>query len=110
RPALPPCRAALRRGADPAHGCRRRPADPLHPLAGAGARPGARRMSEPLVEAQSVSKTFAVGGLFGRKRTVQAVRAVDAAIVRGETVGLVGESGSGKSTLGRLLLGLTPVS
>ncbi|MBI1775899.1 MAG: ATP-binding cassette domain-containing protein [Proteobacteria bacterium] len=60
----------------------------------------------PLVEARVVSKTFLAGGLFRRGRPVQAVRAVDAWVARGETVGLVGESGSGKSTLGRLLLGL----
>jgi oligopeptide/dipeptide ABC transporter ATP-binding protein len=41
---------------------------------------------------------------------VQAVRAVDVSVARGEAVGVVGESGSGKSTLGRLMLGLIPAS
>jgi len=64
----------------------------------------------PLIEALAVSKSFAARGMFQRGRTVQAVRAVDATVARGETVGLVGESGSGKSTLGRVMLGLTPAS
>ncbi len=67
-------------------------------------------MSAPasLIEAKGLSKTFQSGGLFARKRPVQAVRGVDASVARGEGVGVVGESGSGKSTLGRLLLGLLP--
>ncbi len=64
----------------------------------------------PLVEALAVSKSFAAPGMFQRGRIVQAVRAVDAIVARGETVGLVGESGSGKSTLGRVMLGLTPAT
>jgi peptide/nickel transport system ATP-binding protein len=63
-----------------------------------------------LIEAQGVSKIFPGRGVFRRGRPVQAVRAVDLAIGRGEAVGVVGESGSGKSTLGRLLLGLIPAS
>ncbi|MBN9062656.1 MAG: peptide ABC transporter ATP-binding protein [Rhizobiales bacterium 65-9] len=66
--------------------------------------------ASPLVEAKSVSKSYPIGGMFKRGRMVQAVRAVDADVARGETVGVVGESGSGKSTLGRLLLGLTPTT
>jgi peptide/nickel transport system ATP-binding protein len=64
----------------------------------------------PLIEANAVSKTFPGHGVFRRARPVQAVRAVDLAIARGEAVGVVGESGSGKSTLGRLLIGLVPAS
>ncbi len=64
----------------------------------------------PLIEASGVSKVFPGRGVFRRGRPVQAVRAVDLAIGRGEAVGVVGESGSGKSTLGRLLLGLIPAS
>jgi oligopeptide/dipeptide ABC transporter ATP-binding protein len=61
-----------------------------------------------LVEAHAVGKTFAARGMFRRGRAVQAVRALDIQVARGEAVGVVGESGSGKSTLGRLLLGLLP--
>ena len=64
----------------------------------------------PLVQAFGVSKTFPGRGAFHRGPSVQAVHGVDAAVGRGEAVGVVGESGSGKSTLGRLLLGLMPAS
>ena len=66
--------------------------------------------ASPLVEAAQLSKIFRSSGLLRRSRSVQAVRAVDISIARGEAIGVVGESGSGKSTLGRLLLGLIPAS
>jgi peptide/nickel transport system ATP-binding protein len=40
------------------------------------------------------------------RRAVQAVRGVDLAAGRGQTLGIVGESGSGKSSLARAVLGL----
>ena len=61
----------------------------------------------PLLEVRNLSKTFASGGFFSRRR--QSVRAVDGISFRiepNETLGLVGESGCGKSTTGRLLLRL----
>ena len=64
----------------------------------------------PLIEARALSKVFHTGGLFRRGRPVQAVRMVDAAVARGEALGVVGESGSGKSTLGRMMLGLMPAT
>jgi ABC-type oligopeptide transport system ATPase subunit len=39
-----------------------------------------------------------------------AIKGVDFAIGKGETLGLVGESGSGKSTIGKAVLGLAPIS
>jgi peptide/nickel transport system ATP-binding protein len=61
----------------------------------------------PLLTARHVAKTFKTGGgLFARKRVVDAVKQVDLTIREGETLGVVGESGSGKSTLGRLLIRL----
>ena len=67
-------------------------------------------MSGALIEARGLSKTFPGKGMFRKSRPVQAVRGIDAAVARGEAVGVVGESGSGKSTLGRLMLGLMPAS
>ncbi|MDT8267718.1 ATP-binding cassette domain-containing protein, partial [Roseomonas sp. DSM 102946] len=66
--------------------------------------------SLPLVEADSLSKTFPPKGVFRRGRPVQAVRQIHARIARGEALGVVGESGSGKSTLGRMMLGLLPAT
>ena len=61
----------------------------------------------PLVELQSLEKTFSIKrGLFGKTVEVKAVRDITLSIGRRETVGVVGESGCGKSTLGRLLLRL----
>jgi len=59
-----------------------------------------------------LSKTFPVGKpLFGAPRAlVRAVRPIDLAVSRGETLGIVGESGCGKSTLARMLVGLLPPS
>jgi oligopeptide/dipeptide ABC transporter ATP-binding protein len=66
-------------------------------------------MTEPLIRAENLSKTFSdSGGLsFGRKTGgVQAVDGVSFTVGWGETVAVVGESGCGKSTMGRLLLRL----
>ena len=43
-----------------------------------------------------------------RRHVFEAVRGVDLALARGETLGIVGESGSGKTTLGMALLRLSP--
>jgi oligopeptide/dipeptide ABC transporter ATP-binding protein len=68
-------------------------------------------MSDPLLVAEHVSKTFPA-----RRRTsagLRTVRAVDdgsLAIEPGETLGLVGETGCGKSTLARCLARLYPLT
>ncbi len=66
-------------------------------------------MTEPILAARSVVKSFAKGRWQGWKRQgVRAVDEVDIEVREGETLAIVGESGSGKSSLARILLGLVP--
>ena len=63
-------------------------------------------MSEPLLSANKVSKTYLLG-----KRKLEVLRGVDLQLRRGDFVALRGASGAGKSTLLHLLGGLdTPTS
>ena len=73
----------------------------------ADARPGmaaesARGDGPPLIELESLSKTFKQEG-----HQIHALADVSVVIAPAETLGLVGESGSGKTTLARTLLGIT---
>ena len=69
----------------------------------------ASKDSEPVVlRARGLTKTYVSGGLFQKKRVVEAVKDVDIDLRRGETLGIVGESGSGKSTVARMLVRLVP--
>ncbi len=63
-------------------------------------------MDAPLVELRDVSVTFKQGGLFRRRRGVEAVVNVNLQLDKGEILALVGESGCGKTTLGRIVTGL----
>jgi ABC-type oligopeptide transport system ATPase subunit len=65
-----------------------------------------RRAMAPIVELQSVSKTFEARRWIVRRASVRAVEEVSLSVRPGETLGIVGESGSGKSTLTRLILRL----
>ena len=58
-------------------------------------------MSEPILQANGLSKTYLSG-----ERRLQVLRDVDLTVGAGETVSIRGESGSGKSTLLHLLAGL----
>ena len=63
--------------------------------------------SPMLLEAHNLRVRFPIKRrLLGHDDYFEAVRGLDLAIRRGQTVGIVGESGSGKSTLGRALLRL----
>jgi ABC-type lipoprotein export system ATPase subunit len=57
-------------------------------------------MSDPLLEAQELSKSFPSGT--GR---IEVLRGLDLRVLAGEAVAVVGESGVGKSTLLHLLGG-----
>ncbi|TWG88600.1 peptide/nickel transport system ATP-binding protein [Cupriavidus gilardii J11] len=72
-----------------------------------GAQPGVDAGGYPVLRVQALRKTYTTpGGLFQRKRVVEAVKDVSFEIRAGETLGIVGESGSGKSTIGKCLLKL----
>jgi peptide/nickel transport system ATP-binding protein len=60
-------------------------------------------VSHPLLEARSLSKTYATGSWPGKRRVVHAAQDVSLQVRPGETVGIVGESGSGKSTVARCI-------
>ena len=64
-----------------------------------------------IVEGRSLTQDYHVpGGLFGRAKTVRAVKGVDFRVERGKTLAIVGESGSGKSTLARIIALIDPQS
>ncbi|HEY4837921.1 MAG TPA: ATP-binding cassette domain-containing protein [Candidatus Acidoferrales bacterium] len=64
-------------------------------------------MSEPLLEARNLGKTFPVSGAgFGTDSRRVAVGGVSLRLEAGQTLAIVGESGCGKTTLARMLMRL----
>ena len=62
-------------------------------------------MSDVLIM-KEVTRDYAVGGAFAKKKTLRALRGINLTVRKGQTLGLVGESGCGKSTLAKILLGV----
>jgi dipeptide transport system ATP-binding protein len=61
-------------------------------------------MNEVVLEARDLKRDYHLsGGLFGKGRTVHAVKGVSFKVERGRTLAIVGESGCGKSTLARMI-------
>jgi len=57
-----------------------------------------------VLEAKDIVRDYHVGGgLFGKPRTVHAVKGVSFSVEKGRTLAIVGESGCGKSTLARIV-------
>lgn len=66
-------------------------------------------MSEVVLEGRNIVRDYHVGGgLFGKQKTVHAVKGVSFTLEKGKTLAIVGESGCGKSTLGRILTLIDP--
>ena len=65
-------------------------------------------MPDIVLQTRDLVRVFGGGRtlFMGKKPSVYAVRGVDIAVRKGETLGVVGESGCGKSTLARMLVGL----
>jgi dipeptide transport system ATP-binding protein len=61
-------------------------------------------MNDVVLEARDLKRDYHLGGgLFGKGRTVHAVKGVSFKVARGRTLAVVGESGCGKSTLARMI-------
>jgi dipeptide transport system ATP-binding protein len=61
-------------------------------------------MTQTILEGRNIVRDYHVGGgLFGKARTVHAVKGVSFSVERGKTLAIVGESGCGKSTLARII-------
>ena len=61
-------------------------------------------MIEKVLEARNIVRDYHVGGgIFGKSRSLRAVKGVSFSVEKGKTLAIVGESGCGKSTLARII-------
>jgi len=61
-------------------------------------------MTAPILEGRNLVRDYHMrGGMFGKARTVHAVKGVSFTVEKGKTLAIVGESGCGKSTLARII-------
>ena len=61
-------------------------------------------MSPTVLQAKDIVRDYHMsGGVFGKARTVHAVKGVSFSVEKGKTLAIVGESGCGKSTLARII-------
>jgi dipeptide transport system ATP-binding protein len=61
-------------------------------------------MTGPILEGRNIVRDYHVrGGMFGKARTIHAVKGVSFSVDKGKTLAIVGESGCGKSTLARII-------
>ncbi len=68
-------------------------------------------MTAPVLEARNITRDYHVpGSLFGRAKTVQALKGISFKVEQGKTLAIVGESGCGKSTLARIITLIDPAS
>lgn len=68
-------------------------------------------MTDYVVEGRGITRDYVTGGgLFGKAKTVRALKGIDFAVERGKTLAVVGESGCGKSTLARIITLIDPAT
>ncbi|MEM7406366.1 MAG: ABC transporter ATP-binding protein [Pseudomonadota bacterium] len=67
------------------------------------ARPVVSADAPVVLKTEALSKRYISSALFGKDRVVDAAKAVNIEVRKGETLGIVGESGSGKSTVARCI-------
>ena len=61
-------------------------------------------MTGPILEGRNIVRDYHMrGGMFGKARTIHAVKGVSFKVDKGKTLAIVGESGCGKSTLARII-------